>query len=636
MKQSLFVIAILILCGLLAATSQTANAAPLSDTTVFVEAEGFDNVGGWVVDTQMMHVKTPGQAGSPVLLAHGMGIPVANASTTVTLPKPGEYKVYARTRNWASPWLPKDPELSREELIKDWTPGKFRIIVDSNPLENTMGIDGDGWDWQKAGTITTTEENQKVKVELEDLTGFDGRVDALVFTQEDSCLVPSDPKDLEPVRHKALDLPDEVPNAPEEYELVVVGGGVPGCSAAISAARLGVKVALIQDRPVLGGNASTEVRVHICGKINLPPYTHLGDLVKEMGASATGNGQYNAKLYKDKILYDLVKAEKNITLYTCTHVYKVDKDSTGKKIVACYGQDIRTGAQTRFVGKWFVDCTGDAMLGYEAGADYHIGRESKSEFGEAAAPDLPDMMTMGASVMWTTIEDANPTTFPVLPWAHQFTAESAIPSVHGDWQWETGIGYNQVYDIERIRDNGLRALYGHWSYMKNQIKDGKWYDKCKNRKLGWVSWVAGKRESRRLMGDVVVKQQDIQGKKQWEDGCVTSSWQIDLHLPEARNHKFFPGDEFYSTAHYYPKSDYVIPYRALYSRNIDNLFMAGRNISVTHVGLGTVRVMRTGGMMGEVVGMAASLCKKYDTNPRGVYNFHLGELKKLMEKGIGK
>ena len=636
MKQSLFVSALMILCGLLAVMPQTASAAPLSDSTVFVEAENFDNVGGWVIDTQMIHVKNPGQAGSPVLLAHGMGIPVANASTTVTLPKPGEYKVFARTRNWASPWLPKDRELSREELIKDWTPGKFRIIVDSKPLENTMGIDGDGWDWHQAGTVTTTEENQKVKVELEDLTGFDGRVDALVFTQEDSCPVPSDPKALEPIRHKALDLPDVVPDAPEEYELIVVGGGVPGCSAAISAARLGVKVALIQDRPVLGGNASTEVRVHICGKINLPPYTHLGDLVKEMGAPAVGNGQYNEKLYKDQILYDLVKAEENITLYTCIHVYKAEMDSTGKKIVACYGQDIRTGAQTRFVGKWFVDCTGDAMLGYEAGADYHIGREAKSEYGEAAAPEKEDMMTMGASVMWTTIEDANPTTFPTLAWAHQFTAESAIPSVHGDWQWETGIGYDQVYDIERIRDNGLRAAFGHWSYMKNQIKEGKWYDKCVNRKLGWVSWIAGKRESRRLLGDVVLKQQDIQGKKEWQDACVTASWSIDLHLPEARNHKFFPGDEFYSYAYHNKKSDYAIPYRTLYSRNIDNLFMAGRNISVTHVGLGTVRVMRTGGMMGEVVGMAASLCKKYDTNPRGVYNFHLDELKKLMEKGIGK
>ncbi|MBR5711463.1 MAG: FAD-dependent oxidoreductase [Thermoguttaceae bacterium] len=499
-----------------------------------------------------------------------------------------------------------------------------------------MGIDGDGWDWHQAGTVTTTEENQKVKVELEDLTGFDGRVDALVFTQEDACPVPSDPKALEPIRHAALNLPDIVPDAPEEYELVVVGGGVPGCSAAISAARLGVKVALIQDRPVLGGNASTEVRVHICGKINLPPYTHLGDLVKEMGAPAVGNGQYNEKLYKDQILYDLVKAEENITLYTCIHVYKAEMDATGKKIVACYGQDIRTGAQTRFVGKWFVDCTGDAMLGYEAGADYHIGREAKSEYGEAAAPEKEDMMTMGASVMWTTIVAKEPTTFPVLKWAHQFTAESAIPSVHGDWQWETGIGYDQVYDIERIRDNGLRAAFGHWSYMKNQIKEGKWYDACANRELGWVAWIAGKRESRRLLGDVVLKQQDIQGKKQWEDACVTASWSIDLHLPEARNHKFFPGDEFYSYAYHNKKSDYAIPYRTLYSRNIDNLFMAGRNISVTHVGLGTVRVMRTGGMMGEVVGMAASLCKKYDTTPRGVYNFHLGELKKLMEKGIGK
>lgn len=597
--------------------------------TVFVEAEGFADKGGWVVDQQFMHIKTAGQAGSSILLAHGMGKPVANAKTTVKLPEPGVYHVFVRTRNWASTWFPKD--LSEKDLVANWSPGKFQVLVNGKALENVLGVRGTGWFWDQAGTITVSEGQNTVTVELQDLTGFDGRADALVFTTLNECPCPTDPMELEPIRRGALGLPCKIPDSPKSYEVVVVGGGIAGCCAAISSARLGLKTALIQDRPVLGGNGSTEIRVHLNGHVNLPPYKALGNLTAQMGPHGGGNAR-EAAHYKDQQRLDLCKAEPLLDVYPSTHVYKADVQDG--KIIAVFGKDIETGSETRFPARWFVDCTGDAMLGYEAGADFHIGREAQSEYGEKLAPENPDMKTMGASIQWYTTDVGHETSFPKLPWAHQFNEKSARPMVRGDWDWETGIGYNQVYDFERIRDNGLRAAYGHWSYMKNQAA-GPWAQKVKDREFEWVAFLAGKRESRRLLGDVILKQQDVQENKQWDDGCVVATWSIDLHLPEKTNSIYFPGNEFRSTAFFNPKSNYAIPYRTLYSRNIDNLFMAGRNISVTHVALGTVRVMRTGGVMGEVVGMAASLCKKYDTTPRGVYKDHLDELKKLMSEGVG-
>ncbi|MBQ7813808.1 MAG: FAD-dependent oxidoreductase, partial [Thermoguttaceae bacterium] len=259
--------------------------------------------------------------------------------------------------------------------------------------------------------------------------------------------------------------------------------------------------------------------------------------------------------------------------------------------------------------------------------------EAKSEYGEATAPEKADSMTMGSSVQWNTVETNGDSSFPELPWAIRFSDKTIRPSTHGDWDWEGGMNLDQIEDIERIRDNGLRAAYGHWSYMKNKTT-GSWAEKVKNRKLGWVAYVAGKRESRRLLGDVVLKEQDVVNAVPFEDASVTTTWSIDLHYPEPENAKHFPGEEFRAYCVQTNIKPYAIPYRCLYSRNVDNLFMAGRNISVTHVALGTIRVMRTGGMMGEVVGMAASICKNHKCLPRDVYSDYLDELKALMTEGV--
>jgi hypothetical protein len=233
-------------------------------------------------------------------------------------------------------------------------------------------------------------------------------------------------------------------------------------------------------------------------------------------------------------------------------------------------------------------------------------------------------------VQWFAEEGSEPSTFPECPWALKFDADHAIKTKRGDWDWETGAMRNHITDIEEIRDYGLRVVYGNWATLKNHPK---FKDEFARQKLSWVAYIGGKRESRRLLGDVLLRQQDIVAARPFPDASVTTTWTIDLHYPEK---PMCACEAFQSEARQFRIQPYPIPYRCLYSRNISNLMMAGRNISVTHIALGTVRVQRTTGMMGEVLGMAASLCKQNTTTPRGVYEKHLDDLKTLMQRGVGK
>jgi hypothetical protein len=580
------------------------------ETTHLVEAESFENPGGWVVDQQFMD-----QMGSPFLLAHGSGVPVQDAVTTVTLPAEGKYHLWVRTREWAG---------ARDAQI---APGKFQLLVNGQSLPSVFGAQGAQWHWQDGGTVEIRD--RQVKLALHDLTGFEGRCDAILFSKQPA-FVPSDRGEtLASFRREVLGLAQTSQDA-GRFDLVVIGGGMAGTCTAISAARLGLQVALVQDRPVLGGNNSSEVRVHLNGQINLPPYPRIGDVVGELDSGGRGNAQA-AALYDDQKKLDLVQAEPNIHLFLGVHACKVEKE--GSRIVAVIGKDTRTSKDLRFAAPLFADCTGDGTIGFLAGAEYRMGRESWQETGETMAPQEPDKMTMGASVQWYSIETPEPSPFPECPWALAFTEESCERMTRGDWNWETGLNKDQIADFEAIRDHGLRAVYGNWAFLKNHSKDKAKYA---HRRLSWVAYIAGKRESRRLLGDCLLTQQDVQEQRPYPDGFVTTTWSLDLHYPDPANTKYFPGEEFKTICKTPVIKPYAVPYRCFYSRNVENLFMAGRDISVTHVALGTVRVMRTCGMMGEVVGMAASICKNRNTTPRGVYVEHLPELKELATRGVGK
>jgi hypothetical protein len=610
----------------------------LSAQIIFIEAESFENRGGWVIDQQSMD-----QMGSPYLMAHGLGIPVENAGTQIKITEKGEYRVWVRTRNWVAPWgVPG-------------TPGMFQLVFDKNPLKIVFGTEGAEWHWQDGGTIQLNKG--EVEIELHDLTGFNGRCDAIVLTKEQEFIPPNESDALARFRAARLNLPEE-PELAGEFDLVVVGGGMAGITSAISAARLGCKVALIQNRPVLGGNNSSEVRVGLSGLIFQEPYPNLGKLVDEIGsvghwtlweAKRNPESERSKKIlemieenpekkihnagpksnYGDDKKQRMVEEEENIELFLNMHVF--DAEKSGDKIISVTGVNIITGQELKFKGKLFADCTGDGNLGFLAGADFRMGRESRAETGEPSAPENADDLVMGTSVQWYAEKLDKPSSFPECPWAVQFTEETCQHLTRGDWDWETGFYWDQVEDIEYIRDYGLRAVFGNWSFLKNQNKEK---EKYKDNKLTWVAYIGGKRESRRLLGDVILKEQDLLKRTDYRDASFTTTWTIDLHYPIAL--EGFNEEPFLSKAEHVKIDPYAVPYRCLYSRNIDNLFMAGRNISVTHVALGTVRVMRTTGMMGEVVGMAASLAKKHNTTPRGVYQKHLGELKSLMKKGVGR
>ena len=576
---------------------------------VWMEAESFASKGGWVVDQQFMDVM-----GSPFLMAHGMGIPVKDAETTVKFPAKGKYRMLVRTRNWAARWTDQD------------APGKFQVVINGKAAAPVFGTESMDWSWQDGGVIDISKT--KSTLALRDLTGFNGRCDAILFTTDLNFAPPTDKDQLAELRAKLNPATVQVNNA-GQFDFVVIGGGMAGTCAAISAARLGLKVALVQDRPVLGGNNSSEVRVHLGGRINLEPYPNLGNLVNEIGPSKEGNARPYENYEDDKKL-EAVRNEKNISLFLNHHANKVNmKDG---RIESIQATNTENGQKLLFKPPLFADCTGDATIGVLAGANFMTGRENSKEFGELTAPEEADDLTMGSSVQWFAEDKTKALPFPDIKWALAWDEDKAEHLIRGDWNWETGMGLDQVTEFERIRDYGLLVVYSNWSFLKNHSIDKGKFEK---RQLKWVAYIAGKRESKRLIGDYILRESDLVDHQVYPDGTAPTSWTIDLHYPDPENTKQFPGKEFKSIAVHKPIIPYPIPFRCLYSQNVPNLMMAGRNISVSHVALGTVRVMRTTGMMGEVIGMAASVCKKHNTDPRGVYTNHFDDLKQLMLKGTG-
>ncbi|MFN3241244.1 MAG: FAD-dependent oxidoreductase [Planctomycetota bacterium] len=607
-----------------------------TDGLVLVEAESFADTGGWVVDQQFMDFM-----GSPMLLAHGLGEPVQNATTEVAFEQPGSYRVWVRTRDWVAPWNAPG------------APGRFELQIDGRSLKTTFGTEGADWHWQDGGEVRV---GANAKLTLHDLTGFEGRCDAILFARDRSFQPPDGGDDLAKLRGRLLGW-DAAPADGGAFDLVVIGGGIAGTSAAITAARLGCTVALIQDRPVLGGNGSSEVRVWPEGHTNHEPYPRVGDVVREL-VRKKGRGDGNARnadIYEDRRKLELARAEPNLTLLLEHRANAAEHD--GGHVVSVRAQHTRSGRRRTIRGRWFVDCSGDGVIGALVGADFemtmqghmgvsnlwNVGAVEKNEYQlrcECEDPDDPLSIHFVAS--------DQPAPFPRCPWAVDLSdkpfpgrkAEKdgkrgmANLSSLGGWFWETGFDKHPITDLERMRDQNLRAMYGAWDALKNV--DGQY----PNQRLKWAAFIAGKRESRRLLGDVVVTGEDFRDLKPYPDAAFPCTWHIDLHFPKKAFQQGHEGDEFISDYTrgngYRYKGPYWAPYRALYSRNIDNLFMAGRDISVTHEALGAVRVMQTCGMMGEVVGMAASLCKQHDCQPRDVYERHLDELKALLQRGAGK
>ncbi len=415
------------------------------------------------------------------------------------------------------------------------------------------------------------------------------------------------------------------------YDLAVIGGGLAGVCASIAAARLGLKVALINDRPVLGGNSSSEIRVPIGGADHDFRWARETGIIEELriedrfrNHAPIVSGQTNS--IWDMVLWEWTKREPNLDLYLNTSARAaIMENKTKIAKIAC--EQLGTEKTFHISADLFIDASGDGRVAFSAGAEFRMGREGREEFGESIAPEVGDAKTLGTSLMFRAVDLGRPVRFTRPDWAEEYPTEEDLPfrghgrMESGHWWIELGGTQNTILDNEEIRDQLWRCLFGVWDHIKNKPGHG-----AENLALEWVGSVPGKRESRRFMGDYILTQHDVQSMARFPDAVAYGGWPIDLHPPEGIRSADPPAE-----MHHLP-GIYAIPFRCLYSKNIENLMMAGRNISVTHVALGTTRLMATGAVEGQATGTAAYLCKKHGVTPRELGRTHVEELQQLLLK----
>ncbi|MGB1259604.1 MAG: FAD-dependent oxidoreductase, partial [Akkermansiaceae bacterium] len=532
------------------AALSAASQKPLPDD-ILIDAVSFTHKGGWKVDPQFIE-----QMGSPYLLAHGLGKPVTNANTTVQVKSAGKYHLWVRTKNWCpGKWE---------------APGRFQVLFNGKKNQTVFGTEGD-WAWQK-GTAVELAKGETT-IELGDLTGFEGRCDAIFLTKDSSAKPPNELKALAEWRraqHGLSNKPDEV----KKFDLVIAGGGIAGCAAALAADEQGLKVALIQNRPVLGGNASSEVRVHTLGI-----HGKVSRILKKIDTKHWPNNSPDA--YKDESKrHASMKAAKNITLYLDYTV--TDVHTMGKAITALRARSNTSHKNILLSGDQFIDCTGDGIVAFKAGASFRYGRESKNEFkeswdkyGDLWSPEKPDNRVMGSTVMWRSTKSKKAEQFPSTPWAKDVAKSYA--EKRSEWYWEySDNDKHQIHDAETIRDHMFRAVYGNFSNVKKNPANAQL-------KLEWVAYIAGKRESRRIMGDYIYSQKDVTSLKKFPDTVVIEEREIDVHYQKSL--KGFAIDFISKALFMKLKGHYSIPFRSLYSKDVSNLMMAGRCFSCSHIGL---------------------------------------------------
>ena len=404
-------------------------------------------------------------------------------------------------------------------------------------------------------------------------------------------------------------------------DFCVIGGGLSGLCAAIAAARHGSRVVLMHDRPMLGGNASSEIRMWVCGAHGRN--NQETGIIEELRLeNQYRNPDKNYSVW-DTILWEKVRFEPNITLLlNCTCQ---DAHMDGSMIQSVTGWQMTTQTYHRVTAKLFADCSGDSILAPLTGAEFRVGREARAEFGESIAPVEADKRTMGMSCMIQVREENHPSVFTPPAWAEKMT-KAGLPhrepnlSNTGEnfWYMELGGDRNSIADTETVRDELYGVAMGIWDYLKN---DPAQREKNANWRLDWMGMLPGKRESRRYVGDYIMTQHDVEEQGKFDDLIAYGGWKMDDHHPSG----FRTGEK--PTIFHPAPSPYGIAYRCLYSKDVGNLFCAGRNISATHSALSSTRVMATCALLGQAAGTAAAIAVREECGPRGVYENHLKELR---------
>ena len=400
-------------------------------------------------------------------------------------------------------------------------------------------------------------------------------------------------------------------------DVCVVGGGLAGIAAAISAARQGASVVLMQDRPMFGGNASSEIRMHVCGAerhSQIPNMRETG-LLEEWRMENLYRNPTRSYAVWDTIFYESVMAEANITaLMNCSCL---DAELDGNKIASITGWQTTTQTYHQVKAKLFADCSGDGVLAPLSGADFRFGREARAEYNESIAPLVADDKTMGMTILFQARQFDTPQPFEALPWANSYPACDDLPyGVNGHrwlefgyWWIELGGEADSIADTELLRHELLKIVYGVWDHLKNHC-DHK--DAAANWALDWVGFLPGKRESRRYVGKHVLTQNEVSAGGQFSDVVAYGGWTMDDHHPAGfRAVKV----ESPATIFHPAPSPYGIPYGVLVSENIENLMFAGRDASCTHAAMSSTRVMGTCFSMGQAVGTAAAIAVRESINP---------------------
>ena len=554
---------------------------------VFVEAEDFSEKGRWEVDTQFVH-----RMGSAYLMAPGVGQPIGSARTTVEAPQAGRYFAWVRTKDWAPE---KGPGTG---------PGRFALAV-NDVRSDPLGVSGrTGWQWERAGSYDLKAGTNAL--ELVDLSGWFARCDA-VFLSTDPDAAPSRPK------HETA--------AGGTYDVIVVGGGPAGMAASVAAARGGARTLLVQDRGLLGGNASHEFIIPMRGTADNHKVRETG-LVEEAilwksHLNRFGRGMSDAYAAQ-------AAGETNLTVRLNARV--VGAATQDGRIVSVEAQDTLTNARSAFRGRMFVDATGDGWLGYYAGAKYRQGREGPGESDDDWHPAKADgNMMKGDLGGWADkndgygfvrgykAEDAGcPIRFETPAWAVAPKRFKFYPrclargwSAHPD-------SMDSLFDPEGTRDYMIRDIVGRWGLIKNGESAGE----ARNFRLAYIAWKVSKREGRRLAGDYWLTSKDMLAARVFPDRVAVGGYPISNH----------------SAAPRLVPPIYTIPFRSLYSTNVVNLLMAGRCASVTHRAHGGLRVQGCAAVMGQAVGTAAAGCVRRGLTPREYGCKHIGELQQALLK----
>ena len=577
---------------------------------IWIDTIDFENYGEWKAETQFVR-----EMGQPYLIANNVpGVPVADATTNFSTTEEGYYRIFVRTKNWKLPQ----------------SPGQFKIIVDDTELHNICGkMPTPSWYWEIAGDVYLKPGNHSLN--LCDKTGWLTRCSSIIITN-DFDFTPSPEKTMLLKQRAMIKGINTKPKDMGNWDFVVVGAGPGGIPAAVSAARNGLKTALICDRPCIGGNASLE------GTIGLD-----GAGAKNHGYHETGIANEIKRIYEhNKITYQealeqLVAAEPLITVFTNTSC----TDAHTEEQTIKYIETTNTMTLEKFIFKsdMYADCSGDGWLGYYAGADYRIGREAKHEYNEDFAPESPDTLTMsgcncmthkGKNIRGFYMENQGEKIEFIAPeWATEIPDGTESERVQKkdfspEWWLENSNDYDDLWEEEFARDALVCLGIGYFSWLKNKSPQKKEFE---NYALKGISLHNSKRENRRIIGDYVLNMSDITDGKKFKDVISYHGWGIDVHHPKG----IFSGTEgpFYLNME---TPILPVPYRCLYSKTINNLFMASRCSSVSHLALGSTRVESTIATFGQAVGIAASLCKKYNTSPRGIYKDYIRELQQNLLK----